>query len=202
MRYYLESCHGHCTGIEAAPRSRKEAIELIHEHFPVVAAGSSFRFVSAGSLEISANESYEIETLTLGLRHYRRDVWGLTEASVAGQGNLPADFHPTFGDLSAWLTVIVTGLQVKCSLLRIELERVEDFHVLQVSTDAKLLKSITWNVPAPTESHFRLPRPDSDEYLWGDALITDIGLVCNAVTRLKASLLPVVEVVQCLKVND
>jgi len=196
MRHYLESCEGHCINLQAAPKSRQEAIRLIHRHFHKVAVARSFRFVSMDSFHISANESYEVEAFTLVLRHYGEEVWGLVEASIVGGGSLLADFHPTVDDLSSWLIATVAKLHAHPSKLRIKLERVDDFHVLQVSMNSKLLKSITWNVPAPTECHYRLPHPtDSNEYLWGDALITDIELVRSAVSRIVASLLPIVEVV-------
>lgn len=196
MQHHLESCNEHRASVHVLPRSRQDAIGLIHKYFHNVDAASSYRFVSVGSLEIDAHEAYEVEAFTLGLRHYGDGVWGLTEVSAIGDMSLPADFYPTVDDVFMWLTAEVAKLRVELSKLRIEFEHIEDFHVLQVFLDAKLLKSITWNVPVRTESHYQIPHPtDSVQQLWGDALITDIKLVRCAVARLKSSLLPVVEVV-------
>lgn len=163
MRHYLESCNGHRVSVQAAPQSREELLDLIHQYYFSVAVGSSFRFVSTATLDISPDESYDIETLTLGLRKYSEDFWGLTEASIVGGGILPTDVHPTVEDLWAWLSHTVKKLRVEPSKLHFELERVDDFHVLQLSTDAKLLKSVTWNFPATTECYFRLPHPYRDD---------------------------------------
>lgn len=190
MPHYLESCDGRRMTVRASPQSRQEAINLIHQYFHHPSTISSFRFTSTERFDVSCNETYVVETFTLGLRHYGDGTWGVTEASHGGGLELPADFHPTPDDVLVWLRAAVMNLGVEPTNLCIELDHVDDFHVLQVLAGTSLLKSITWNMPAPSERLYQLPRQadHAERYIWGDAFIVDIQVVREAVVRLKAVL--------------
>ena len=171
MRHYFTSYDGNSFELPARPRSRAEAIELIRRLSPGAPTAGTFQFRSMDVLDLSAEESYDIEAFTLTMRRYESGHWGVAEVSSIGTMSLPADLRPTPTDVLHYLQEITA--------------KVDDFHVLQFLDGAQLLASITWNFPDSTESHYRLPRADDElQSLRGDAFITDITLVQQALAQL------------------
>lgn len=186
MRHYFTSYDGNSFELPARPRSRAKAIELIRRLSPGAPTAGTFQFRSIDSLDVSAEESYDIEAFTLTMRRYEGGHWGLAEVSSIGNMSLPAGLRPTSTDVLYYLQEVTAKLTVKAQDVRSILEKVDDFHVLQFLDGTQLLASITWNFPDSTESYYRLPRAgDELQALWGDAFITDITLVRQALAQLR-----------------
>lgn len=185
MRHYFTSYDGKSFELPTPPRSRAEAIELIRRLSPGDPAAGTFQFRSMDSFDVSAEESYDIEAFTLTMRRYESGHWGLAEVSSIGNMTLPADLRPTSTDVLYYLQEVTAKLMAKAQDVRSILEKVDDFHVLQFLDGTQLLASITWNCPDSTESHYRLPRAgDGLQPSWGNAFITDITLVRQALAKL------------------
>ena len=183
MQTYLVPPDGVAIPVPAAPGTRAEAIALISQLQPSPIAGGAFRVVTIGEFDVSPDESCEIEHFAVGLRHYGGGRWGLIEASATAN-QASGDFCSTPIDVLLWLKSLRDCWPMSVPDLSCTLEQVDDFHVLQFFDGSRLLSSITWNAP-DAGTAYRMPGTlELPQHLWGDALLSDVGQLYDALRAL------------------
>lgn len=183
MQTYLVPPGGVAIPIPAAPGTRAEAISLIVQCLPCPLAAGAFRIVTIDEFDVSPDESCTVEVFAVGLRYYGGERWGLVEASATAT-QASTDFLSTPTDVLLWLKALRECWPVCVPDFSCTLEQVDDFHVLQFFDDSRFVSSVTWNA-SDADTVYRMPNTlELPQHRWGDALLSDIGQLYEALRAL------------------